>query len=304
MAVVGHQPPPFFRRGPAPLVRLVFFLSLSLALLVVDLQFRYLELVRQGVAVLTYPIQRLAYLPVESVKGASEYFVSLTALRQDNAELKRRHVEAAGDQLRQEQLVQENQRLRALLEMKQRQPAQGVVAEIIYNARDPFSRKVIIDKGQQHGIAAGQAVVDDAGVLGQVTRVFPLQAEVTLISDKNQAVPIQIARNGLRAVLFGAGTGQLQLRYLAANADVQTGDTLITSGLDGVYVSGLPVAQVVRIDRDTSYTFAHIVCQPIAGVEQHGMVLVLNRSDVPPAPSEVEEPPKPAKPGKKRRPKE
>jgi rod shape-determining protein MreC len=301
MAVVGHQPPPFFKRGPAPLVRLVFFISLSLALLIVDLQFRYLELVRQGVAVLTYPLQRLAYVPVDSVKGASEYFVTLSALREDNAELKRRHVEAAADQLRQEQLVQENQRLRALLEMRQRHPAQGVVAEIIYNARDPFSRKVIIDKGLQHGIAAGQAVVDDAGVLGQVTRAFPLQSEVTLISDKEQAVPIQIARNGLRAVLFGAGAGQLELRYLAANADVQTGDTLVTSGLDGVYVSGLPVARVVRIDRDTSYTFAHIVCLPIAGVEQHGMVLVLNRHEVPPAPPEIEEKPKSAKPGKKRR---
>ena len=159
--------------------------------------------------------------------------------------------------------------------MKERQPAEGRVAEILYAARDPFSRRVVIDKGCQAGIAAGQAVIDDLGVIGQVTRVFPLMAEVTLLTDKDQAIPVQVQRNGLRAVAAGAGAGSIELRFLAANAEVQVGDILVTSGLDGLYLPGLPVARVAQIDRDNSYAFARIRCEPIAGVERHGQVLVL-----------------------------
>ena len=140
-----------------------------------------------------------------------------------------------------------------------------------YGARDPFSHKVFIDKGSQEGIAAGEAVVDDRGVIGQVTRVFPLQSEVTLISDKDQPVPVQVVRNGLRAVVFGAGEGLLELRFLSANADVQNGDVLVTSGLDGVFLPGLPVAKVVRVERDNVYAFARVLCQPAGGVDQYGL---------------------------------
>jgi rod shape-determining protein MreC len=171
----------------------------------------------------------------------------------------------------------ENQRLRALLDMKARQPAEGHVAQIVFAARDPFARKVIIDLGSQGGIVPGGAVVDSIGVVGQVTRVYPLASEVTLLTDKDQAIPVQVLRNGLRAVLFGAGAGALELRFLAANADVQAGDVLVTSGLDGIYLPGLPVAKVTRVDHDAAYTFAHILCQPIAAVDSAGQVLVLGK---------------------------
>lgn len=275
MSVVGHQPPPFFKRGPAPLARLVFFVILSLALLVLDLKYRYLELVRQGVATVLYPLQRAAYTPVDLYEQLGGYLSSLSALQQENDLLKRTELESAQWLLRQQHLEQENRRLRELLDMKARQPVSSTLADILHAARDPFSRRVIVDKGNQHGIAAGQAVVDETGVLGQVTRVYPMQSEVTLITDKNQAVPVQIVRNGLRTVLFGASDGQLELRFLAANADVQPGDQLITSGLDGVYLPGLPVAKVLRVDRDAAYSFARIVCEPSAGVEKHGQVLIL-----------------------------
>jgi len=275
VSVVGHQPPPFFKRGPAPLARLVFFVILSLALLVLDLKYRYLELVRQGVATVLYPLQRAAYTPVDLYEQLGGYLSSLSALQQENDLLKRTELESAQWLLRQQHLEQENRRLRELLDMKARQPVSSTLADILHAARDPFSRRVIVDKGNQHGIAAGQAVVDETGVLGQVTRVYPMQSEVTLITDKNQAVPVQIVRNGLRTVLFGASDGQLELRFLAANADVQPGDQLITSGLDGVYLPGLPVAKVLRVDRDAAYSFARIVCEPSAGVEKHGQVLIL-----------------------------
>lgn len=286
MPVAGHQPPPFFKRGPAPLTRLFFFVLVSLTLIAVDLRFRYLEVVRQSVATVIYPLQMAAFAPVQAARNVAGYFASQSSLLGENEAYKRRQVESAGTLLRHQQLEQENQRLRALFDMRARQPVQGVIAEILYSARDPFSRRVIIDKGAAQGIAAGQAVVDDVGVIGQVTRVFPLMSEVTLISDKDQAVPVQVVRNGLRTVLFGAGGGSMELKYLAANADVQPGDTLVTSGLDGVYLPGLPVATVARVERDDVYPFARIRCTPAGGVEQYGLVLVLGSREPPPAPPE------------------
>lgn len=289
MSVVGHQPPPFFKRGPAPLARLAFFVILSLALLVLDLKYRYLELVRQGATTLVYPLQRAAYAPVELFGRLGGYFTTLTAVQEENARLRRKELEAAKWLLRQQHLEQENERLRALLDMKATQPAPATVAEILYAARDPFTRRVIVDRGSRHDIAAGQAVVDEAGLVGQVTRVYPLQSEVTLVTDKNQAVPVKIQRNGLRTVLFGASGGQLELRFLAANADVQPGDLLVTSGLDGIYPSGLPVARVTRVDRDAAYSFARILCEPVAGVERHGQVLILGPREASPVPPQFEE---------------
>jgi len=295
MSVVGHPPPPFFRRGPAPIARFVFFVTLSLGLLVVDMRVKYLETLRQAIGVITYPLQQAAYAPVAGLRGIGSYFSTVSGLQEENSRYKRQQVELAGTLLRQQQLEQENQRLRSLLEMKQRQPAKGVVAEIAYGTKDPFSRRVIIDKGSQQGIAAGQAVVDERGVIGQVTRVFPLQSEVTLISDKDQAVPVQVVRNGLRAILFGSGSGVLELRYLPTSADVQTGDVLVTSGLDGVFLAGLPVAKVARVERDNGFAFARVVCTASGGVEQHGLVLVMGpREALPSAPAEASQPERPA----------
>ena len=301
-SVVGHQPPPFFKRGPAPLARLLFLLIVCLVLLIADLRYRYLEVLRQTVSVVTYPLQMAAYGPVELARNVSTYFSSMHEMTRVNADLTRKQVEVAGRLLRQNGIEQENLRLRALLDMKARQPVSGTVAEILYNTRDTFSRRVILNKGLQQGIEAGLAVIDDAGVIGQVTRSYPLLAEVTLLTDKDQAVPVQITRNGLRAVMFGVGDGQLELRFLAANADVQVGDAAVTSGLDGIFLPGLPVARVVRIDRDSSYSFARILCQPAAGIEQHGTVLVLGKREaLPPVPQEPPVRDVPAKAKKARR---
>ncbi len=301
MSVVDRPPPPFFNRGPAPLVRLFFYVVVSLLLLVSDLRFHMLEWARQGLELVVYPMQLLAYAPVEGIGHGSDYFSSMVTLEEENARLRRQQLGTANLLLRQEHLELENQRLRALIDMKQRQPVTGQVAEILYAARDPFARRVILDKGSQQNISAGQVVVDEIGVIGQVTRVFPMLSEVTLVTDKDQAVPVQIIRNGLRSVLFGSGDGNLELRFLAANADVREGDTLVTSGLDGIYLPGLPVATIKHIDRDTTYAFARIQCVPIAGVERHGQVLVLGqRESLPPQPPEPEEKDKPVK-GRKAR---
>ncbi|MBK7326503.1 MAG: rod shape-determining protein MreC [Propionivibrio sp.] len=284
---MDHQPPPFFKRGPAPLARLTFYAALSLALIFVDSRFQTLELLRQGLSLFTHPIQQAAHAPVEALQNVGSYFSAISRFQDENARLKRAQLDVAETRLRTQHLEVENERLRKLLDVKSRLKANGRVTQILYAARDPFSRRVIADKGQQDNIIPGQPVVDDAGVVGQVTRVFPFVSEITLITDKEQAVPVQVVRNGLRSVVFGLGNGQLELRFMPANADVQIGDLLVTSGLDGIWLPGLPVAKVVSIERDTSYSFARIYCVPVAGVENFGEVMVLDPRETIPLPTQL-----------------
>ena len=280
MSLIGHNTPPIFKRGPAPTVRLMLYVSAALVLLVTDLKFHYLEFMRQTVAVVLYPVERAAATPADLVLNAATYFATLAKVQQENALLRRQQLRMSEQLMRHEQLARENSRLRTLLGMREELPARSVAADVLYAAHDPFSRKVILDRGSTHGIAKGDAVVDERGVIGQVTRVHPIQAEVTLLTDKEQAIPIAVQRNGLRGVVFGAGAGQLELRYLPATADVEPGDTLVTSGLDGLYLPGLPVAKVLRVDRDTQ-AFARIFCAPVGGVEQSTQVLVMGRLNLP-----------------------
>jgi rod shape-determining protein MreC len=286
---IGHSPPPFFKRGPAPLAQLALFASLSLLLLVADLRFGTLEPTRLMIATLMWPVQKAVLLPVEGANDAGSYFANLTSLQQENAELRKRQLAQANLLLRQTHLANENLRLRALLEMQEKLDVPAHAADVLYAARDPFSRRIVIDRGNTHEVELGQAVIDDQGVIGQVTRVFPLTSEVTLLTDKNQLIPVQVGRNGLRAVLAGAGSGTMELKFLPANADVQPNDTLVTSGLDGIYLPGLPVARVTSIDRNNSFSFARIECVPLAGVERHGQVLVLGTRKILPMPEEAEE---------------
>lgn len=284
---MDHQPPPFFKRGPAPLAQLSFYAALSMALIFVDSRFQTLELLRQGVSLFTRPVQQFAHTPVLVLQKAGVYVSDIARLEQENVRLKRMQLEASDTVLRTRQLEAENVRLRKLLDVKQRQNGNGRVAQVLYAARDPFSRKVIVDKGLQDKIVAGQPVVDELGVVGQVTRVFPFVSEITLITDKDQAVPVQVVRNGLRSVVFGLGDGRLELRFMPANADVQVGDDLVTSGLDGIFLAGTPVAKVVQIERDAAYSFARIYCEPVAGVENFGEVMVMDPKETVAIPTEL-----------------
>lgn len=292
MSVAGHTPPPFFRRGPAPLAQLAVFVFVSLVLVVADVRFDALWHARTAAGVVLSPVQQALAFPAGAAQRMAEYFTWLSTALSENRELQRERSEAAPRLLRQHHLEDENRRLRALLDLRERLPVNGRIAEVLYAARDPFSRHVIIDKGSQHDIGEGQAVIDAHGVVGQVVRVFPLTAEVALLTDSNQAIPVQVERNGLRAVLFGAGAGRLELRYLAANADVQPGDRIMTSGLDNVYLPGLPVARVLGRDNESAHAFARVLCEPLAGVETQGMVVVLPSPAGKTAPPEGFEAPK------------
>ncbi|RTL26763.1 MAG: rod shape-determining protein MreC [Rhodocyclaceae bacterium] len=289
MSLVGHQPPPIFRRGPAPLARLFVFVALCLVLLVADLRFRYLEVLRNALSVVTYPLQMAASTPADVVRNATRYFGTLVDVQLENADLRRLQLDAGERLLRFEQLEQENVHLRELLQMSERVQTKSIAADILYNAPDPFARKVILDRGTQQGVEAGLAVVDANGVIGQVTRVHPVQSEVTLLTDRNQSIPVSVVRNGVRGVLYGVGRGMLEMRHVLAEVDIQPGDRLVTSGLDGIFVPGLPVATVTRVDRDQD-AFARIECEPLAAIERSVQVLVIGRAAYPPPPP----PPEPA----------
>jgi rod shape-determining protein MreC len=287
-----HTPPPFFKRGPAPLVRLFFFASLSLMLLVVDARFRYAEGLRGALALVAYPLQKLATLPFQLAEGVGSYFTTQAHLREENAGLRTQSLAYSQDAQRYQAAEAEAAQLRRLIGAAERLEVRATPAEVLYGSRDPYSHKVFIGRGAQHGIRPGSPVADENGVIGQVTRVHPLISEVTLLTDQDQATPVQVVRNGLRAVAFGGGpSGMLELRFMAANAEIQNGDRLVTSGIDGTYPPGLPVGLVERIERNAERSFARVlvVCKPAAGVDRGRFVLVLaSESMAPPRPDDVQ----------------
>ena len=292
-----HSPPPFFKRGPTPLVRLLLCSLLSIALLIADARYRYLDDIRLVAAVIVYPLQRLAAAPGEMLARVGEFFVAQSTLHDNNLRLAEQNLLTGAKLQKYNALAAENAHLRELLAARQRFPERTIAAEVLYAGRDPFTRKIIIDKGEQHGIKAGQPAIDQLGVIGQVTRVYPWLAEITLVTDKEQLVPVQNVRNGLRAVLGGTGsTDQLELKFIPLNADFQNGDQLTTSGIDGVYPPGLPVAAVSNVERNAAYLFARIICKPVAGVSSRNQLLVLNwENKMPQRPADEEKPMRPKK---------
>jgi rod shape-determining protein MreC len=282
-----HTPPPFFRRGPAPVVRLAFFASLSFALLILDARFRYVDGLRDVLALAAYPFQRAATAPITLMRSTAEFFVTQARLRSENSALRAELLDATRDAQRYRTASAELAQLRRVNEMRERFDRRTIPAEVLYSGRDPYDYKVILDKGRQHAVTAGSLVIDADGAIGQITRVHTLVSEVTLITDKAQAIPVQVVRNGLRAVAFGAGaSGMIELRFLPANADVRNGDRLVTSGIDGSYPPGVAVATVVRVERDAAQAFARVVCEPLAGVDRSRYVLVLaGEDDRPPYPA-------------------
>jgi rod shape-determining protein MreC len=283
-----YSPPPLFKQGPSALARLVFFVVLALALLISDARFQTLEIVRGVLGAGLYPLQRAALVPRDLFMGAADLAVTSATLRSENDRLHTKDLQLSQQANTAVGLAAENAHLRALLQLSQRSTTQSLPAEIQYDTRDPFTEKVVIGRGAQQGIQNGSPVVNEDGVIGQVTRVFPLQAEVTLLTDKDQAVPVQIVRTGLRSVIYGTSKGDtLDLRFVPISADVQTGDELVTSGLDGVYPPGLPVAKVVRVDKQADTAFARVICLPVAPVRGARQLLVLHYvNDVPPRPAE------------------
>jgi rod shape-determining protein MreC len=283
-----YSPPPLFKQGTSASVKMIVFACISIALLVVDSRLDTLSTMRQMVATALYPLQTAALVPRDAGLRMVDYFSSLTALEKEVRELKAQ--QAAVSQLLQKSQLQsvENEHLRKLMGARERLPVPSMMGQILYEARDVFTRKVVLDRGSRQGVVPGRPVIDNLGVVGQVTRVFPFTSEVTLLTDKEQAIPVQVLRNGLRSVAYGRGqSGLLDLRFVAPNADIQVGDVLVTSGIDGIYPGGLAVARVVQVENSATGAFGHVVCQPLAGIGRNTQLLILMSSpDLLPRPPE------------------
>jgi len=272
---MDHEP--FFKRGPSAFARLAFFGLLSVVLMGVDARFQQLELLRQGVGLALYPLQQIANSPLILSRRAGEFFVTQNQLASENTHLKQQQLTTAFQVQRNQSLQAENAYLRHLLASKEKFGDSAIAVEIMSDGRDPFSRRIIVDKGSNDHVLPGQAVIDDAGLVGQVTRVQVLSSEITLITDKGQAVPVEVMRNGLHAIAFGHGQDNtLELAFMATNMDIQNGDKLVTSGIDGTYPRGVPVAVVTQIERNAGYPFAKITCIPSAGVARYRNLLVVS----------------------------
>ena len=276
LGTIDRTPPPFFRQGPSALTKLIFFSALAFFLMVADARFRVVLPLRAALAVALLPAQRALAVPVELWRGGSAYLQGLQGAL-DSERASRSQLALQSEQVtRAEQLAQENRELRALLDLKPALTVRAMAAEVLYEAADPYSRKLFIDRGTRQGVVLGAPVINEAGVLGQVTQVYLLTAEVTLLTDKDAAIPVLNVRTQQRAAAFGAPNGgALELRFPSANADVHVGDPLRTGGFDGVYPPGLPVATVVSIDRRVESGFARILLAPAAKADGVRHVLVL-----------------------------
>ncbi|TAL57272.1 rod shape-determining protein MreC [Pandoraea sp.] len=283
-----YSPPPLFKQGPSALARLICFVALAVGLLVVDSHYKTLENLRYFIGTALYPLQRVMLVPRDSLVGASDFLVSEGQLRAQNRLLRERNLELSAQAMRNAELSAENDHLRQLLALRDRMQVPTIPAQIEYDTRDPFTQKVVIDRGSRQGVKAGAPVITEQGLLGQVTRVFLMYSEVTLITDKDQAVPVQLLRSGVNSVVYGGlPGGALDLRFIPLSADVKVGDQVVTNGLGGVYPAGVPVARVTRVDKQSDTTFARIVCQPVAQLHSQRQVLVLQYNPPPPPPTEA-----------------
>ena len=289
LGTLDRSPPPFFKQGPSALSKLMVFSALSLFLMVADVRFRITQPVRSVLATALYPVQWLALQPVRAFRSSSAYWTGLdqatTSSEQASKKLALQSLRAG----QVEQLLLENSRLRKLLVLRDQLATSVMAADVLYDAADPYTRKIIIDKGLLQDVALGSPVLDESGVLGQVTRVHPLVSEVTLVIDRELAIPVLNVRTGARSVAYGdpsvSGSG-LELRFMGSNSDIQQGDLLTTSGVDGVYPAGLPVAKISRIERRAESAFAKIYCAPQALVTgaRHVMVVKPVSAQIPPRP--------------------
>lgn len=288
LGTIDRTPPPFFRQGPSALTKLALFSALAVFLMAADSRWGVTLPLRSALATALLPVQQGLQVPVALISNGMSYLQGIKEAQGAEAAARAQLARQSERAARTEQLAAENARLRALLELQPALQAKAVAAELLYEAGDPYSRKIFINRGASQGVAAGAPVINEAGVLGQVTEVYPLSAVVTLLIDRDAAIPVLNTRSQQRGAAFGGAEGgsAMELRFMAGNADVQEGDQLTTSGVDGVYPPGLPVARVARVDRRSDAGFARIVLMPVANLDnlRHLLVLEPLSAQMPPRP--------------------
>jgi rod shape-determining protein MreC len=288
LGTLDSSPPAFFKQGPSAVSKLLFFSALAVLLMVADVRFGVTQPLRAALSVALYPVQWLAMRPQVLAEYSSEYFEARDVAQASERGVRLQLLVQARRSGQVEQLALENQQLRELLALSKRLETKGQAAEVLYDAADPYTRKLIIDKGMTHGIKASSPVMDEHGILGQVTHVLPLVSEVTLVTDREHSIPVLNTRTGARGVAYGESGGAplLELRFMATNADIEVGDLLSTSGVDGIYPAGVLVGKVTKVERRAETAFARILCEPVGRVQgaRHVMVLDPLSDQLPPRP--------------------
>ncbi|MER1968700.1 rod shape-determining protein MreC [Castellaniella sp. GW247-6E4] len=278
-----------FKRGPSVDVRLFLLFILSLSLLVVDARSTLLAPARQALAVAIYPFQRLALAPRDAMDYIDSWSHAAALARDEQDALRRQHIEMAQLSTHAAQLAAENEQLRRLLNISEEISQHSVAVEVFYVPPNFFSHRLVFNKGTRDGIQPGMPVIDEGGVVGQIIRVTPYSSEAALLIDDQVSIPVQVLRNGLRLIAFGSNeAGKIEVRYLTASADVHEGDTLVTSGIGGLFPAGLPVGRIEKVDRDPGTGFAMAIAQPLSHPERYRHFLVL-RVDVGDAPTPAHE---------------
>ncbi len=271
-----YSAPPLFKQGIPALAKLIACLVIALALMIIDFQIKSLDFIRNQVNIVLRPFEQLMRLPGSMISGGSDYLTSRSTLEKENEALKLRQAELSLLANQSALLAVENQNLRNLLDLQKKVAFKTVPVEILFNPPNPISQRVVINRGENQGLRLGSPIANDMGILGQVVRLYDNSAEVSLLEDRDFAVPVLVARNGLRAAVVGSGRGQLlQLRYLPVASDLEVGDILLTSGVDGVYPPGFAVAVITKIERNLDQNSANVFCSPIAEVNRHLQALAL-----------------------------
>jgi rod shape-determining protein MreC len=276
-----------FTEQAALTARLMLYGLMAVVLMAMDQRGQYVPRFRSLANYLVEPVYYAVEWPVRALRGVFGYFQSAQALRRENDQLQKQLLQQEGSLQRLDWMAEENARLRALVDGASGQEFEFQFAELVEVDLDPFSHRVIIDRGADRGVEVGQAVLDGAGVMGQVEEVHFHTSTVRLISDPNHALPVQINRTGLRGVAFGTGTtARLDLPSVPREADVRDGDLIVTSGLGGRFPGGYPVATVALIDRQEGQTFARVEATPLAALDRGREVLLIK-----PLPAAVRETP-------------
>jgi len=291
-----------FAVNPTAILRLAGWVMLSIALMTVDHRYHYLNVLHDVLSTAAYPVHYLVRLPTATKSWLTENLAGRGALLEENARLREKQLflnaqlqklTVLNAQLQKLTVLEaENRRLRSLLESAVNTPEHVLIAEMLVVDFDLYRHRILLNRGRQHGVYVGEPVLDQYGIVGQIVQADPFTSTAIFITDVNHALPIEIARTGVRTLALGTGDFQeLKLPHIPNNGDVKVGDVLImkvgdvliTSGLGGRFPHGYPVGTVTKVEFDPGSPFANITAKPFAQLDRIREVMLLENE-----PSRVE----------------
>jgi rod shape-determining protein MreC len=278
LGTVDRTPPPLFKQGASAFSRLLVVSALAIVLMVVDSRQHIVVPLRFIAASVIAPLQWLALQPVYAIRFVGNYMGSLQDALLEVEIARKELTRQAQRAAIVEHLSYENRELRSLLNMQTQVDRNSQAARIIYEVADPYSRKFMVNRGLQHQVKLGSAVMDGSGVVGQITQIYLSTSEVTLLTDRNQAIGVLNTRTGQRSLAYGLADlsrQALELRFESVNTDAEIGDMLTTSGVDGIYPPGLPVGRIILVQTTGTSGFARIEAEPMARVKHSMHVLIV-----------------------------